>query len=168
MTDPRPFYLAAVLFAAMGAALRLVPVWPAGAAESAPLPVPAAAAAVPRRVAPDTARDAAIVASNPFSPDRKAPARRFVPEGLRRDTVPVARERKAPRETPPRLFGITRGPGGAVALIDGDPAVPGAEVYEVGDPVRDGRVTAIGDSTVTLSRPSGPLVLRLPDAGERR
>jgi hypothetical protein len=46
--------------------------------------------------------------------------------------------------------------------------VPGAEVYEVGDAVRDGRLTAIGDSTVTLSRRAGPLVLRLPDAGDRR
>jgi hypothetical protein len=66
------------------------------------------------------------------------------------------------------LFGISRGPGGAVALIDADPAVPGAEIYEIGDAVRDGRLSAIGESTVTLTRPSGPLVLRLPDAGEQR
>ena len=75
---------------------------------------------------------------------------------------------RKPADTPARLFGITRGPGGAVAVIDADPAVPGAEIYRVGDQVRGGRVTAIGDSTVVLSRPSGPLVLRLPDAGARR
>ena len=47
-------------------------------------------------------------------------------------------------------------------------SVPGAEVYRVGDEVRGGRITTIGDSTVVLTRPSGPLVLRLPDAGDGR
>jgi hypothetical protein len=165
--DPRPLYVAAVLFAAGGAALRLAPVRvPVG---DPPAPSAPPVATTLRR--PDTAdlrRYTGIVTANPFSSERKAPSTRFVPEGLRRDTVAVARAPRQPREITPRLFGITRGPGGAVALIDADPRVPGAEVYEVGDPVWDGRLTAIGDSTVTLSRQAGPLVLRLPDAGDRR
>ena len=73
-------------------------------------------------------------------PDGNATAVRFVPEGLRRDTVPVARAPRKPAEPSARLFGISRGPGGAVALIDADPDVPGAEVYRIGDTVRGGRV----------------------------
>jgi hypothetical protein len=60
------------------------------------------------------------------------------------------------------LYGITKGPGGAVALIDADPRIPGAEVYRVGDEVRGGRIAAVTDSTVVIARPSGPLTLRLP------
>lgn len=167
MIEPRPFYVAAALFIVAGAALRLAPA--RVPTTVAPAAVAASAATPPLQPAnADTKRYAAIVASNPFSADRVAPRARFVPEGMRRDTVAVARAPRKPREVTPRLFGITRGPGGAVALIDADPAVPGAEVYEIGDSVRDGRVAAIGDSTVTLSRPSGRVVLRLPDAGERR
>ncbi|HEX2217460.1 MAG TPA: hypothetical protein VHG35_01555 [Gemmatimonadales bacterium] len=167
MIGPRTFYVASGLFIVAGAALRLAPVRvPTTPARA----VVATSAATPplQPARADTKRYADIVASNPFSADRVAPRARFVPEGLRRDTVPVARAPRKPREVAPRLFGITRGPGGAVALIDADPAVPGAEVYEIGDPVRDGKVAAIGDSTVTLSLPSGRVVLRLPDAGERR
>jgi hypothetical protein len=167
VTGPRPFYAAAALFIAAGAALRLAPVRGPEALDAAP--VAAAAAPGPRRTPPpDTQRYRTIVAMNAFSAARTAPATRFLPEGLRRDTVPVARTARKPAEVPARLFGITRGPGGAVALIEADPTVPGAEVYQVGDEVRGGRITAIGDSTVVLSRPSGRIVLRLPDAGARR
>jgi hypothetical protein len=163
----RPFYVAGVLFTTAGAALRLAPVGAPEPTDSAPI---AAAATVVPRQQPSVGADrfAAIVASNAFSAGRTAPPTRLIPEGLRRDTQPAARPARKPRQIPARLFGITRGPGGAVALIDADPAIPGAEVYRVGDAVRDGRLTAIGDSTVVLTRPSGRLVLRLPDAGERR
>lgn len=167
MRGPRRLYVLAALCALFGVTLRAAPV-------RAPAPV---AAAAPQAASPasrpvaavEPGRLAAITAGNAFSATRVPPASRFVPEGLRRDTQPVARpkERK-PAEFSPRLFGITQGPGGAVALIDADPNVPGAEVYRVGDEVRGGRVTRIGDSTVVLSRPSGTLVLRLPDAGDRR
>ena len=169
MTETRLLYAAALLFTAVGAALRLAPVTapePAGAAPSV-AGAPAATGA-PRLPELGADRYAAIVTSNAFSPRRTPPAKRFVPEGMRRDTQTVARPARKPREPEPRLYGITRGPGGAVALIDADPAVPGAEVYEVGDEVRGGRLTAIGDSTVVLTRPSGRLVLRLPAAAERR
>ena len=167
MIGPRELYLAAALFAVAGLGLRLLPVTPAELADATP--VTAAAAAVPRPEPwVDPRRYAAIVASNAFSPDRKAPPVRWVPEGLRKDTVKVAKTPKKPPEPTARLFGISRGPGGAVALIDADPDVPGAEVYRVGDVLRAGRLTNISETTVTLSRPSGPLVLRLPDSGDER
>jgi len=60
------------------------------------------------------------------------------------------------------------GAEGAVALIDADPNVPGAEIYRVGDLVAGARLVAITDSSVTLAQPSGPLVLRLQPAARRR
>jgi hypothetical protein len=167
MIGPRPFYLAALLFAAGGVALRLAPVGAAEPAPGAPGAPPAPPAPRPP-AAPDPRSYSPVVASNAFAADRKPPAVRFVPEGLRKDTVPAARAPRKPAEPAARLFGISRGPGGAVALIDADPDVPGAEVYRVGDTVRGGRVTNISESTVTVTRPSGPVVLRLPDAGEGR
>jgi hypothetical protein len=167
MIGPRPFYLAAALFAAAGAVLRFAPVSAAEGAGASPVAPPAGAEARLRAPA-DPRSFSPIVASNAFAADRKPPAVRFVPEGLRRDTVPVARAPRKPAEPSARLFGISRGPGGAVALIDADPDVPGAEVYRIGDTVRGGRVTNISETTVTLTRPSGPVILRLPDAGDRR
>ena len=67
-----------------------------------------------------------------------------------------------------RLYGITVGAGGAVALIDADPKIRGAELYRVGDRVGGSPITAITDSTVVIARKGGPLVLRLrsvPRAG---
>jgi hypothetical protein len=61
-----------------------------------------------------------------------------------------------------RLFGITAGPEGSIALIDADPKIAGAELYRVGDRVGGGSITRISDSTVVISRSGGPLVLRLP------
>ena len=91
-----------------------------------------------------------------------------MPEGLRKDTQVVAPPKRKPAEPAIKLFGITRGPGGAVALIDADPKVPGAELYRVGDELRDGRVRFISDSTVLVARPSGRLVLRLPSTDGRK
>jgi hypothetical protein len=102
----------------------------------------------------------AIVAANIFSPDRAPPAVRFSLPG--RETAPPK-----PREPTLRLYGITVGAQGAVAIIDADPAIPGAEIYHLGDLVAGARVLAITDSTVTLAEPSGPLVLRLQPAQRR-
>jgi hypothetical protein len=55
------------------------------------------------------------------------------------------------------LHGTTIGPRGAVALI-------GAEVYRLGDIVAGAKLVAITDSSVTLERPSGPLVLHVPSS----
>jgi hypothetical protein len=163
----RWFYFAAATFTAGGTALRLAP---ASAPEvTGTASVAAGTPGVPPRPSfADSQRYAAVVAANAFSASRTAPETRFIPEGLRKEAPPVVREPRKPREVPVLLFGISRGPGGAVALIDADPAVPGAEVYRLGETVRDGRLTALGDTTVVLTRPSGRVVLRLPDAGEQR
>ena len=126
MTETRLLYAAALLFTAAGAALRLAPVTAPDPAGAAPGVAGASAATASPRL-PEVAVDryAAIVTSNAFSPRRAPPATRFVPEGMRRDTQTVARPAPKPREAELRLYGITRGPGGAVALIDADPAVPG-------------------------------------------
>jgi hypothetical protein len=68
------------------------------------------------------------------------------------------------------LYGITVRGTEALALIDADPGVPGAEIYRVGDRVRGSRVVAITDSTVTLASVSGggaAQVLRLSSVVRR-
>lgn len=160
MIGPRSLYIVAALFGAAGVALRLAPLAPPALTGTAMAAAPAPAQVVPTPAAP-RAYDS-IITSNVFSSTRSAPAARLVPEGLRRDTGKAVEKRAKPAEPPMRLYGITRSAEGAVVLIDADPAIPGAEVYRVGDQVRGARITAITDSTVVLGRPSGPLVLRLP------
>lgn len=165
MSRTRSLYLVAALCGAAGVMLRLAPA-------GVPLPVAGAVPATgtsPARPTPMAAApslDGAgaydeIIVSNVFSSTRAAPTARFVPEGLRKDTGAAA-PRAKPAAAPIRLYGITRGAEGAVALIDADPDIPGAEVYRVGDQVRGARISAITDSTVVLGRPSGSVVLRLP------
>jgi hypothetical protein len=102
-----------------------------------------------------------IVATNIFSQDRTPPAVRFSLPG--REAAPTK-----PRGPTLRLYGITVGAQGAVALIDADPNVPGAEIYRLGDLVAGARILAITDSTVTLAERTGPLVLRLQPVARRR
>ena len=96
---------------------------------------------------------------NIFAQDRAAPNARYVPPGQEADR-PAARV--APTPSPPRLFGVASGPTGAVALIDADPSIPGAEIYRVGDRVRNARLIEIADTTVVLEGAAGRTVLRLP------
>jgi hypothetical protein len=167
MISPRLLYLAAGVFAVAGVALRVAPVELPGPNDAVPA-VPAASPSPPASEAAARERYGALVSSNAFAAARTAPTKRWVPEGLRRDTAPPPKAPRKPPEPVARLFGITRGPGGAVALIDADPDVPGAEVYRVGDTVHGGRLSNISESTVTVTRPSGPVVLRLPDSEESR
>jgi len=76
--------------------------------------------------------------------------------------APVTAQAKA-RPTGPtlELRGTTIGPRGAIALI-------GADVHRVGDIVDGARLVAITDSTVTLERPSGPLVLHVPSSQRKK
>src|SRR5205814_4948042 len=92
---------------------------------------------------------APITAAKFSSPDRPPPAVRFSLPG--RAAAPTK-----PRGPTLRLYGITVGAQGAVAIIDADPSIPGGELYRVGDLVAGARVLAITDSTVTLAQPSGP------------
>jgi hypothetical protein len=66
------------------------------------------------------------------------------------------------------LLGTTIGPEGAVALIDTNSGVPGAALHHMGDLVAGARLVAITDSTVTLDRPSGPLVLHLQSTPHKK
>lgn len=145
----------------LGLALRVVPA-PAGApAESGPRSV---SRETPPRVTPAVApgQAAAIIEGNIFSPTRAAPRVRFTPPDLiPAETPRVSRARPAAPRL--RLFGTVVGPSGTAALIDADPAVRGAEIYQVGDVVDGKRVVAVSESTVVLAGESGGgrTVLRL-------
>lgn len=93
-----------------------------------------------------------IVDQNIFSQDRGTP------------TKPAVAVRSAkPRHTEPdfALRGTTIGPRGAVALI-------GAEIHRVGDMVDGAKLIAITDSTVTLERSTGPVVLHVPNSQRKK
>ena len=160
MTLVRSLYAAAGALLIAGLGLRLAPTR-LPRAQTAPLDVPAEAQpeAAPTSIRPAPRSDA-IIAANIFSPDRTPPAVRFSLPG--RAAAPTK-----PRGPTLRLYGITVGAQGAVAIIDADPSIPGGELYRVGDLVAGARVLAITDSTVTLAQPSGPLVLRLQRAARR-
>jgi hypothetical protein len=106
---------------------------------------------------------AAIVAGDPFSVRRTPPSVRFVPVGGAHHSASTAVRREGPK-----LYGITLGPEGAVAVISADPGVRRAQLYEIGDTLAGARVVAISESTVTLIKPNGPLVLHLEFAGQRQ
>ena len=123
---------------------------------------PAYAAAetlAPGRDAVEADGYANVIEGNIFSPSRQAPATRQAPSV---DEPPLVRP---PRRL--RLSGIVRGPDGIVALIDADPAIPGAELYRLGDQVGPYRVEEATDSVVVLRGASGTQVLRL-DSGPGR
>jgi hypothetical protein len=119
----------------------------------------------------DPAPYAAIVAANIFSPTRTPPAVRFTPNspvgGVAR-TPPPPTPKPKPAGPAIRLFGITKGLNGAVALIEADPKIKGAEIYRVGDRVAGLPISAISDSTVAIARRAGPLVLHLRSAGKNK
>jgi hypothetical protein len=148
----------------LGLVLRIFPapagrLTPVGAESVPPQAVPLAA---PGEL-PEAA--ASIIRENIFSPSRAAPRVRFtppdlLPSGVARSPGP------SPSATRLRLFGTVVGPSGTAALIDADPAVRGAEIYQVGDLVKGKRVVAVSESTVVLTDTgrSGRMVLRLRPA----
>lgn len=159
----RPLYVAAAVFTVGGLALRLAPLGrltiaaPAALADRhgdqlVPIPVPPTTGEI------DSAAADPIVAANIFARSRVAPARaaRVVARADR------ASKAASPHTTTFTLYGTTIGPQGAVALIDDNTPPRGAHVHYMGDVIAGARLIAITDSTVTLDRPSGPLVLRLP------
>ena len=163
----RVLYATAGVLALLGLWLRLArSALPSPRADAAELPAPAAGRGAPAPAQqPPAAGYEAIAAANIFSQTRAAPSVRFVPAG---QAVKRAAPAAAPRGPTLKLYGITLSPQGAVALIDADPKVPGAEIYHLGDLVAGARLVAITDSDVTLAKPSGPLVLRLPPAQRKK
>jgi hypothetical protein len=95
----------------------------------------------------------AIVSQNIFAQARGAEASPSTPV--------AAKTRPRPAEPSLQLRGTTIGPRGSVALI-------GADVHRIGDIVDGAKLVAITDSTVTLERPSGPLVLHVPSSQRKK
>jgi len=151
--------LAAVLLLG-GLTLRVAPA-PAGSPRPAAAPSSRPGDGPPKTLGEVPASEAAIVSTNVFSLSRAAPRVRYVPP----DLAPPASEPASSRRTRPvqrlRLFGTVVGPSGTAALIDADPAVRGAEIYQVGDLVDGQRIVAVSESTVVLQGPAGRAVLRL-------
>jgi hypothetical protein len=168
VSSPRPLYAGAVGFALLALAMRLAPAPHPGAVSPLELPQPSRTPAV-HSANEDAGPYAAIVATNIFSPTRTPPTVRFTPDRPIGGAAPTPPKPK-PKPAGPgiRLFGITKGPAGAVALIDADPKIKGAEIYRIGDRVAGSPISAISDSTVVLTRPSGPLVLHLRSAVKKR
>jgi hypothetical protein len=153
-------YTAAAMLAAGGVALRLVPLDRPSLADLARATPHRAGGQTPVSVARVTGDIAAagsgpIVAANIFSRTRTAPARAGAVHATH-GTAPVS------HGTTLTLYGTTIGPQGAVALIDDDTPPRGAHLHHMGDVVAGARLVAITDSTVTLDRQSGPVVLHLP------
>lgn len=100
-----------------------------------------------------------IARHNPFDIGRRPPAERYLPPEVRaQQAAPPAGTPAAPRL---RLVGVATGPMGAVALIDANPSIPGAEIYRVGDPVGLYRLEAVSDTAVVLRGKEGVRTLRL-------
>src|SRR2546426_8663210 len=128
MPSVRRLSVAAVVLGLLGVWLRFSR-FPLPQAVAAPLPLRTAGQAAPARAGASAApRYEAIVAANIFSQARTGPLVRFAPGGRA-----VRGTASAAARPPLKLYGITVGPQGAVALIDADPKIPGAEIYRVGD-----------------------------------
>lgn len=124
-------------------------------------------------VTPSPSEDAAallgyqeIVGANIFSAERTPPATRYVPPELAAARTEAVPDRPAPPRL--RLYGVATGPTGAVALIDADPTIPGAEIYRPGDSVRGLTLEEIADTYVVLRGASGSLTLPLETPRGRR
>src|SRR2546422_8595301 len=155
MTIVRALSVAGVVLGLLGLWLRFSRS-PLPQAAAAPLPLRnAARAATAPAGATGAPRYEAIVAANIFSQTRTAPLVRFAPAGRA-----VRGTASASRRPPLKLYGITVGPQGALALIHAGPEIPGAEIYRVGDLVAGARLGAITHSTRPLAPPAGSLILR--------
>lgn len=158
----RWLYAAAIILLLMGLGLRIVPAPVRGAeprASSDGAPVTRTRRAADRIPVVDSV----IAGGNVFSASRSPPRVRFIPPDL---ALPKQEPPRGGRPAPTRLrlFGTVVGPSGTAALIDADPVVRGAEIYEVGDLVDGRRVVAVSESTVVLDGAAGRLVLRLQSA----
>jgi hypothetical protein len=157
----RSLYVMAALLAVTGLGLRLAPVGkptvatattppPRDGNRSVPLPARTAAGEI------DSTTSSAIIGSDIFAPSRVPPGRSL--------SVAVDRKHSTPAPHAPAftLYGTTIGPEGAVALIDADGADRSTGLHHIGDVVAGARLVAITDSTATLERPTGLLILHLP------
>jgi hypothetical protein len=113
---------------------------------------------VPRVARQTSNEDSTIVNGNIFSISRSAPRVRFTPPDLSPSSRPV-RPHAVRSGTPGlRLLGIV---SGKAVLVDANPEIPGAEIYQIGDVIRGKRLVAVLDSTAVLDGQSGRTVLQL-------
>lgn len=152
----RLLYSLAAILLLVALGLRMAPA-PVGAAHKV-FTSPTESGTVIKKTSRDTARlDAAIIGGNIFSAARSAPRVRYTPPDLASSAL-RARIRPQPAAPGLKLFGTV---SGTAALIDANPAVPGAEIYQIGDVVAGKRIRAVTESTVVLEGSTGRTVLRL-------
>jgi hypothetical protein len=161
---PRGLYGVAAVLVVLSLGFRLAPTRLPHARQL--VTVPEAQAIEATAVTGNAGPYAPITSNNVFSQTRTPPTVRFVPEG--RPAPAPTPSRSKPRQPVFKLFGITVGEKGAIALIEANPKIAGAELYRLGDRVGGAPITAITESTVVIRRAGGPLVLRLPPAARRR
>jgi hypothetical protein len=152
----RMLYAVAGILLLVGVALRIAP----APLESGQEPIVRATRPGPasQERSRDTAgAEVAIVGGNIFSVSRSAPQVRYSPPDLAPTREP-ARRVPRPATAGLRLFGTV---SGTAALIDANPAIPGAEIYQVGEVVAGKRIVAVTESTVVLDGSTGRAVLRL-------
>lgn len=152
----RLLYGAAAALLLVGLLLRIVPA-PVGAIQPQSGPSGDSATGGQKAAAQVPAADTVVIGGNIFSATRSAPRVRYTPPDLAPARVAL---RARPARTSPRLR-LMGTVSGAAALIDANPAVPGAELYQIGDVVDGKRIAAVSESTVVLEGASGRTVLRL-------
>ena len=157
--DARRLLMIAGVLVVGAMTLQVIPIRPGlpevPVEEATPLP----AAVDPSQQAAALLTYEQIVRADPFDPTREPPAERYVPPELRVAQRTVASTTPAvPRL---QLFGVATGPTGAVALIDANPSIPGAEIYRIGDRVSIYSLESISDTIVVLRNESGVRTLRL-------
>ena len=147
---------AAILFLA-GLAVRVMPA-PMLASQPAEAGSSSRSTAVSPVARQASGEDSTIVNGNIFSISRSAPRVRYTPPDLSPSSRPV--QPRAGRSGPPglRLLGVV---SGTAVLVDANPEIPGAEIYQIGDVIRGKRLVAVLDSTAVLEGPTGRAVLRL-------
>lgn len=166
MNGTRSLYILAALLAASGVALRFTPLGrptiPVRSTDAGRLSDRAQShAAQPAPVGSNPSSGDPIIAANIFAESRTPPT----PQSLA--TAPASRRHASPPPAALTLVGTTIGPRGAVALINTGGASGATQVHAMGDVIEGARLVAITESTVTLLRPSGPLVLHVaPTAHE--
>lgn len=162
----RPTFWAAVILLGVAIGFQVVPLRP----QLPDLPVGDTVAPAPD-VDPSAQAAALltydeIVRANPLAQDREPPPERYVPPALR---AASPGDQVTPTPEPPRLrlFGVATAPTGAVALIDADPSIPGAEIYRIGDRVGVYRLESISESVVVLRGAAGVRTLQLESSTGR-
>lgn len=99
-----------------------------------------------------------ITRSNLFARNRTPPAKRYSPWG---ETDPVPNQLTPAQPPRYRLYGVASGPSGAVALIDADRTIPGAEIYRLGDRVGRYILDRLERTVAILRSDTDSLVLTL-------